>query len=111
MLSIAVGEDQINWDLHLPTLLLAHWTSIHKTTGVTSFELMFGREPQVPEDNMFPNPDSSLTSPSNSPKKYADSLQAHLSTAYKRVQLYSKKKQQHQKLSYNQGWMVLQYTD
>ena len=104
MLSIAVEEDELSWDLHLPTLLLAYWTSIHETTGATPFELMFGREPRVPEDVMFPIPDSSLTSSNHGPKKYAETLRSHLAKAYERVQLYSKRKQQHQKLFYVRGF-------
>ena len=50
MLCIAMGEDELSWDLHVPTLLLAYRTSVHETTGVTPFDLMFGREPRVPED-------------------------------------------------------------
>ena len=62
---------------------------------------MFGREPRIPEDVMFPNPDCSLTSANSSPKKYADMLRARLLKAYERVQSYSKKKQQHQKQYYD----------
>ena len=103
MLSIAVEEDELSWDLHLPTLLLAYRTSIHETTGVTPFELMFGREPRVPVDVMFPSPDHSVIGSSSSPKKYADVLRASLSKSYERVRLYSKKKQQHQKQFYDRG--------
>ena len=84
---------------------------INNSTGISNkhprdhgshpFELMFGREPRIPEDVMFPNPDCSLTSANSSPKKYADMLRARLLKAYERVQLYSKKKQQHQKQYYD----------
>jgi hypothetical protein len=50
---------------------------------------------------MFPNPDRSLGSSNTSPKRYADMLRTRLSKAYERVQVYSKKKQQHQKLYYD----------
>ena len=101
MLSIAVEDDELSWDLRLPTILLAYRTSIHETTGVTPCELMFGQEPRIPEDVMFPNPDGSLTSANSSPKKYVDVLRARLSKAYERVRSYSKKKQQHQKQYYD----------
>ena len=67
-----------------------------------TFELMFGRDPQVPEDVMFPILDHSVTGSSSSPKKYADVLRASLSKSYERVWLYSKK-QQHQKQFYDRG--------
>ena len=101
MLSIAVEDDELSWDLRLPTILLAYRTSIHETTGVTPFELMFGREPRIPEDVMFPNPDISLTRANLCPKKYVDVLRARMSKAYERVRSYSKKKQQHQKQYYD----------
>ena len=101
MLNIVVEEDELSWDLYLPTLLLAYRTSTHETTGVTPFELMFGHELRVPEDVMFPIPDSSLTSSNHGPKKYAETLWSHLAKAYERVQLYAKRKQQHQKLFYD----------
>ena len=63
---------------------------------------MFGREPRVPVDVMFPSPDHSVIGSSSSPKKYADVLRASLSKSYERVRLYSKK-QQHQKQFYDRG--------
>eukprot|EP00731_Ephydatia_muelleri_P003764 Em0001g3764a len=56
MLSIAVGEDEMSWDLQLPLLLLAYRTSVHDTTGTSPFELMYGREVRLPEDIMFALP-------------------------------------------------------
>ena len=53
MLSIAVGEDEMSWDLQLPLLLLAYRTSVHDTTGTSPFELMKVR---LPEDIMFALP-------------------------------------------------------
>ena len=53
MLSIAVGEEEMSWDLQLPLLLLAYRTSFHDTTGTSPFELMYGREVRLPEDVMF----------------------------------------------------------
>ena len=97
MLSIAVEDDELSWDLRLPTILLAYRTSIHETMGVTPSELMFGHEPKIPEDVMFLNPDCSLTSANSSPKRYADMLRVQLLKAYERMQSYSKKKQQHQR--------------
>ena len=44
MLSMAVKDDERDWDLLLPTLLFAYRTSRHVTAGVTPFELMYGRD-------------------------------------------------------------------
>ena len=53
MLSIVVSDDEYNWDLHLPTLMLAYRTSRHETTGATPFSLVYGREAKLPEDILF----------------------------------------------------------
>ena len=44
MLSTVVSADEKDWDLHLPTLMLAYRTSPHETTGATPFSLVYGRE-------------------------------------------------------------------
>ena len=56
-------DDEQGWDLLLPTLLLAYWT----TTGVTPFELMFGRNPCLPENISF-----SIPGAIEDPSQYAE---------------------------------------
>ena len=51
MLSTTVADEH-DWDLSLPTLLLAYRTSVQETTGTTPFQLMFGRNPCLPEDGV-----------------------------------------------------------
>ena len=106
MLSIAVMDDEHSWDLHLPTILLAYRTSIHETTGVTPFELMFGRQARVPDDVIY-----SLPTPSSStPGQYASLLKRRLSDAYNRVRLCSKRQQDRQKDFYDRGVRGEPYT-
>ena len=62
MLSMAVSDNEQDWDLQLSTLLLAYRTSRHETTGTTSFFLMFGRDPLLPEDVMYSLPVECYTS-------------------------------------------------
>ena len=40
LLSIAVSENERDWDVKLPVLLFAYRTSVHETTGVTPFSMM-----------------------------------------------------------------------
>ena len=42
MLSKVVSDDELSWDLHLPTLMLAYCTCQHETTGATPFSLVYG---------------------------------------------------------------------
>ena len=50
MLAKVIAEDQQNWDLYLPKVLLAYRTSIHEVTGFTPYHLVFGQSPQLPID-------------------------------------------------------------
>eukprot|EP00731_Ephydatia_muelleri_P030881 Em0022g395a len=52
MLSKTVLERESDWDLLLPSLLLVYRTSAHETTGTTPFQLMFGRDPRLLEDQL-----------------------------------------------------------
>ena len=47
MLRMAAVDDETNWDLRIPCLMLAYRTSIHEATKHTPFSLMFGREVQL----------------------------------------------------------------
>ena len=53
MLSIAAVENERDWDLRVPLLMLAYRTSTQESTGCTPFYLMFGREARLPADVMF----------------------------------------------------------
>ena len=61
MLSTVVLDDEHNWDLHLPTLMMAYRTSRHETTGATPFSLVYGREAKLPEDILFNLPSVEVT--------------------------------------------------
>ena len=52
MLKMASIEDERDWDLKLPCLMMAYHSSVHETTKATPFSLMFGREVQLPIDVM-----------------------------------------------------------
>eukprot|EP00731_Ephydatia_muelleri_P007838 Em0004g176a len=96
MLSMAVKDDERDWDLLLPTLLFAYRTSRHVTTGVTPFELMYGRDARLPEDVLF-----SIPATAEDPIQYADVLKNRLQLAYKRVNQHMAVQQGHQKESYD----------
>ena len=38
-----MNNNQTDWDVHLDGVLFAYRTSVHKSTGFTPFEIMFGR--------------------------------------------------------------------
>ena len=76
MLSMAVRDDEHDWDLLLPTLLFAYRTSCHVTTGATPFELMLGRDARLPDDVLF-----SIRARAEDPIRYADVFKNRLQLA------------------------------
>ena len=60
MLACYVAEEQAEWDVYLPKMAFAYNTSVHATTGLTPFEVVYGRKPKLPIDLMFPVPELEL---------------------------------------------------
>ena len=52
-----VSENQRDWDLHVPFLLIAHRSAVHDTRKCTPAELMFGRNPRLPVDLHYGQPE------------------------------------------------------
>jgi hypothetical protein len=50
MIKTSINDQHSNWDEILPQLQYAYNVSVHSTTGVTPFFMMFGREPKLPAD-------------------------------------------------------------
>ena len=63
--------------------MLAYRTSHHATTGSTPFELMFGRDPRLPEDALF-----SIPGAVEDPSQYAEVLKNRMQQARARVLKY-----------------------
>eukprot|EP00731_Ephydatia_muelleri_P002752 Em0001g2752a len=83
----------------LPETARGNRTSTHETTGATPFELMYGREAQLPEDLMFHIPATVDTS--TSPGEYLSHLKTRLEAAYKLVRAHANKQQMRQGENYN----------
>ena len=56
-LAIFVMDNQTDWDLHVPFLLMAYRSAIHDTTKCTPAELMFGRNLKLPVDLLYGRPE------------------------------------------------------
>ncbi|KAL5463629.1 hypothetical protein EMCRGX_G032544 [Ephydatia muelleri] len=91
--------DEHDWDLSLPTLLLVYRTSLQETTGTTPFQLMFGRNPCLPEDVLYSLPIASHDSVTQYTRVLKGRLQRSNQTVIKHVQ----QKQNHQKVVYDRG--------
>ena len=58
MLAKCIDEDQTNWSVKLPYVLLAYRSSVHESTGFTPQYLVFGHEISLPLDLMYRPPPS-----------------------------------------------------
>jgi hypothetical protein len=57
MIALAVQSHRDDWDETLPFLTFCYNNSIHKSTGKTPFEIIYGHRAQFPIDNILhPNP-------------------------------------------------------
>ena len=54
MLKSIPENEKNNWMAHLPKLMFAYNSTINKTTQFSPFFLLFGREPRLPIDDIFP---------------------------------------------------------
>ncbi|KAL5505155.1 hypothetical protein EMCRGX_G006542 [Ephydatia muelleri] len=98
MLSTTVADEH-DWDLSLPTLLLAYRTSVQETTGTTPFQLILGRNPRLPEDVLYSLPVASH----DSVTQYTKVLKGHLERSYQAVIKHVQQKPTHQKDLYDCG--------
>lgn len=56
MLSTYVQENQKDWDLHLPYILIAYRSTVHESANFSQNMLLRGREATTPLDLMFEMP-------------------------------------------------------
>ena len=101
--STAANED--DWDLVLPSIMLAYWTSVHSTTKHTPFQLMFGREAKLPVDVIFeaPTPSPLCTS------QYVLKLKTDLLQSYHLVRKFSGCETRYQKQLYDRNIKYQEY--
>lgn len=81
-LSAFVSENQRDWDLCTPLVLLAYRTAVHESTGVAPCEAMMGRLLMGPLELAFPRPDQEQC---NVDSQYVQDLTAHLESVQKFV--------------------------
>ena len=78
MLSKSVDENQKDWDLYLPLLMMAYRSSVQESTGFSSNEMMLGCEVLLPLYLVIGQAEPTA----NSTTEYAD----RLSQQIKRIQ-------------------------
>ena len=96
LLSMAASENERDWDLHIPMVMMAYRTSVQESTGCTPFYLMFGREGRLPADVMFRLPSSPMQV-----NKYAQDMRFRMEQAYQLVRDRLQLQQRRQKALYD----------
>ena len=97
MLRGKLKDSQGDWDLQLPTCMMAYRSSVHESTGSTPNELMLGREIEVPLDVLTElSPDTSTPV-----SDYAQALKRRLAMAHEFARQNLKKTAVRQKRNYD----------
>ena len=99
MLAMFVSREHDNWDDLLPFMMLAYNTTVHTTTGFTSYRLVFGEESNLPGNlvhrELRPDP------PSGDPGTYASWVQQALHESYDEVRAQQQRATHRQKRNYD----------
>jgi transposase InsO family protein len=95
ILSKYVNEKHTDWDTYLPQALYAYNTSVHDSTGVTPYEVVFGHTAN-PMSYLKPPAETSLVANS-----YLDRLIRHNSEIRKRVAYHNDQARAQQKRYYD----------
>jgi hypothetical protein len=77
------SEQNDNWDELLTSLCFAYNTSVHSSTGVQPFVVVYGRFPKLPIDLMFP--EAKTHNVVLEPEDYVENLIKQLNQAYEVV--------------------------
>ena len=80
MLVMFAGENRDDWDDLLPAVMMVYRSSVHKSTGLSLYRLMFGEECTLPMDVGLPRQEPDLPDPISSP--YAVWVRDALEVAY-----------------------------
>ncbi len=98
LLRMRVNKDKNDWDEQLPHALLAYRSSTQCSTGVTTFEMLYGREVRLP---FGPDQENLVSSPTHGPAKYVEELKKRQDNLRKLVTKRIEKAQEKQKRSYD----------
>ena len=85
-------QQEADWEIHLPLALFAYRTAVHSSTGISPFEIMFGKAPK---------PDSFPSVLSFDPSSYQAQLRAKLKALQDFVDAHMVEKATAQKTSYD----------
>ena len=97
MLSKFVDENQKDWNLYLPLLMMAYRSSVHESTGFSPNEMMFGREVPLPLDLVIGQAEPT----GNCTTEYADWLSEQMERIHQFARQHLKLSSDRQKRNYD----------
>uniref|UniRef100_A0A8C6M8I5 Integrase catalytic domain-containing protein n=1 Tax=Nothobranchius furzeri TaxID=105023 RepID=A0A8C6M8I5_NOTFU len=98
MLTFFVEDNQLNWDALLPYVMLAYRSSVHASTSVTPYKVLFGREIVLPVDVMLGLDQGELFA---SVDEYVTGLQETLTSVVEAVKRHQSRAAAQQKRAYD----------
>ena len=99
MLAMFASKNREDWDDLLPAVMMAYRSSVHESTGCSSYRLMFGEECTLPMDIGLPKQQSDLPDSITGP--YAIWVRDALEVAYDQVHKHSSQAVQRQRRLYD----------
>ena len=108
-----LSKQSDKWDEMLPSVLFAYRTTIHRSTGFSPYELMFGREPRLPAQVCFGYDDDDDTTRPDYAKELSDRLRGWYREARKKqdaMRREYKERKGKPKMTYKVGDTVLYWT-
>ena len=105
LLRMRVNREKNDWDEQLPHALLAYRISTQSSTGVSPFEMLYGREAQLP---LGPEQEKLASSPTHGPAKYVEKLKKRQDVLRKLVTQRIEKAQGKQKRNYDSRYRAQQ---
>ena len=97
MLRSCVDENQKNWDMLLPKILLGYRSSVQTTTGYSPFSLIYGREAMLPVDIVFGGSKERFDTKDG----YVNKQRDYIDKAFEKVRKNTKMEQRRQKYYYD----------
>ena len=110
LLRMRVNSEKDDWDEQLPSVLLSYRIAKQETTGVSPFELMYGREPRLPVD-VRGEGDEEERKPVGGPAQYLKELKERHKHLKSFVQNRVQREQEKQKKNYDSRHRAEKYTD
>ena len=99
MLGTLEQDQKKDWKKYVNSLVYAYNCTPHETTGVSPYELLFGRKPNLPIDTMFEK--SKEESGNKSTQEYIQDFQERLATTHEIVEKHTERSKQKQKSYYD----------